>query len=441
MRAEFIHTADIHLGNHQYQNDERFNDFARAFHAIVEDAIRRRVAFVLVAGDIFHKRAIDALTLYQAKEAFGRLRAAGIPALVVEGNHDKAYYRDANISWLQFLSWTGELILLAPQLTEGALRFEPWSPQTMRGGYYDAGDTGIRVYGVPWYGANTATVIDRVATELRRMRDDEAADGVRYRILMLHTGVEGMVPTLHGLPTRMQYEPLRELVDYVALGHVHKSYVLDDWIFNPGSTETVSAEEWEWERGYFVVGVDPGATPPHTVVHVSNPRRSYLRWVFNVDGLASPQDLIARFEHFIERRQRPEGSVPEAQSAGDRPVVDIALRGLLAFDQSALDRKAMEAVVRRSITPLLVMIRNQTQSHEFDPAGGDPDSPDSASWQTLEQSVFRDLLLRDSRFAPTADEWAQVVAALKQHALNEDDPAAIASWLGQERSRLLEGDD
>lgn len=435
MRAEFIHTADIHLGNHQYQNDERFNDFARAFHAVIDEAIRRRVAFVIVAGDIFHKRAIDALTLFQAKDAFGRLRAANIPALVVEGNHDKAYYRDANISWLQFLSWTGELILLAPQLTESELRFLPWSPQTMQGGYYDVGDTGIRVYGVPWYGANTATVIDRVAAELRRVRDDEAAAGVRYRILMLHTGVEGMVPTLHGLPTRMQYEPLRELVDYVALGHVHKSYVIDDWIFNPGSTETVSAEEWEWERGYFVVGVDPAASPPQSAALVSNPRRRYLRWVFNVDGIASPQDLIARFESFVERRQR------EAQSDDDRPVVDIALRGLLAFDQGALDRKALEAVVRRSITPLLVMIRNQTQAHEFDPTGGDADSPDSASWQTLEQSVFRDLLLRDSRFAPAADEWAQVVAALKQHALNEDDPATIAAWLSQERARLLRGEE
>ncbi|MFN8465769.1 MAG: hypothetical protein U0X20_09475 [Caldilineaceae bacterium] len=43
-----------------------FNDFGRAFYAVIDEAIGRKVDFVILAGDLFHKRSIDALTLNQA---------------------------------------------------------------------------------------------------------------------------------------------------------------------------------------------------------------------------------------------------------------------------------------------------------------------------------------------------------------------------------------
>ena len=435
MQARFIHAADIHLGNLQYQSRDRFNDFALAFLEILRDAITRRVDFVLIAGDVFHKRAIDAQTLFQAREIFKELRDAQIPALVIEGNHDKAYYRDENVSWLQFMSWSDDLILLSPPLADGKMQLIPWSPVSRVGAYYDVPGKGIRVYGVPWFGANTATIIDRFAQSLAAIRADEVAAGVCYRVVALHTGVEGMVPTLHGLPTRMQFDPLRGLVDYIALGHVHKPYMLDDWIYNPGSPETVSAEEWEWQdRGYFTVTIDLGATPTHRAEKVINPRRAFLRWSFDVEGSAEPTDLIERFEGFIARRRR------DITEAGEKPVVDLALRGVLGFDQSVLDKKALDAIIRRHVQPLLVQIRNLTQSVDFIPGEGDIESGDRSSWAALEAIVFRDLVRRDTRFAADADRWAEVVATLKQHALNEDDPAAIATWLGEQRTRIEQSD-
>ncbi len=111
----------------------------------------------------------------------------------------------------------------------------------------------------------------------------------------MHTGVEGIVPQLHGLPTRAQFEPLRGLIDYVALGHVHKQYALEDWLYNPGSTETWGAEESAWERGYYVVAIDTergGDGPSHTAQHVVNPRRPFLRFTFSVDGLTDARRLL-----------------------------------------------------------------------------------------------------------------------------------------------------
>ena len=71
MRVRFLHMADCHLGYRQYNLRERFNDFGRAFHHVIDVAIREKVDFVLLAGDLFHKRAIDALTLNQAIAALG----------------------------------------------------------------------------------------------------------------------------------------------------------------------------------------------------------------------------------------------------------------------------------------------------------------------------------------------------------------------------------
>lgn len=432
MHTRFLHTADIHLGNHQYQSDARYNDFGQAFIQVVDDAIARQVDVVLIAGDLFHKRAIDALTLYQAQSSLGRLRAANIPALLIEGNHDRAFYRDVGVSWLSFLAWTNGTILLEPKIVEGQVHFPPWDPEARSGGYYDVPGRGIRVYGLPWYGASTGALIQRVAEELTARREDESAQGVRYRMMMLHTGVEGMVPTVHGLPTRQAFEPLRGLVDYIALGHVHMPYALDDWIYNPGSLETVSAEEWAWpDRGYYLVEVDPEG-PSHRAELIPTPRRRFVRERFRVDGIGSPEDMAARFDGFCMRR---------LGGATDEPVVDITLAGTLAFDPGALDRRALEAIVRRHCQPLVVNLRNHTQSLEFDPATGDLDGRDRSTRQELELTVFRDLVLRDARFAPEADAWAKTLTELKQHALNGDDPETIAAWLAAKRREIAASEE
>ncbi len=433
MKIRFLHIADLHLGNHQYQSDDRYNDFARAFQAVVAVALTEHVDFVAIAGDLFHKRAIDALTLYHAQTELAHLRDAGIPTLIIEGNHDRAFYRDAGISWLSFLTWTDAMILLAPDVSDGEVHFAPWDRQRHGGGFYDIAGSALRVYGLPWYGASTGVMIERTAAALAKLRMEEEAQGVKYRLIMLHTGVDGLVTGVHGLPSRQAFEPLRGLVDYIALGHVHMPYMLDDWIYNPGSLETVSAEEWEWQdRGYFMVEVETDG-PTHSAKLMAAPRRRFVRERFRVDGYANPEELASHFDSFCARKLRD-------VSAGELPVVDITLSGTLAFDPGALDKRVLEDLVQRHCAPLLVFIRNHTQSLEFDPATGDLDGRDRASRQELELRVFRDLLLRDSRYATNADDWARVMAELKQHTLNGDDPAAIVDFLARQQSRLRSAD-
>ncbi|MGE5335526.1 MAG: metallophosphoesterase family protein [Nitrososphaerota archaeon] len=439
MRALFVHTADNHLGYEQYGVKERFNDFTRAFWAIIDDAIARKADAFVIAGDLFNKRAIDARTLMHAQEGLARLRDAGIPAVAIEGNHDRSYYRDG-VSWLEFLCWQNLLILLNPYFESGVPKLTPWNQDEMRGAYLDLKGGKLRIYGLPWYGASTPRVLKSLAEQLESIREAEDAAGVEYRLLMLHTGVEGIVPALHGLPQRSDFEPLRGLVDYVALGHVHKHYCIDDWLHNPGSTETWGAEESGWERGYYVVRIDtdvPEDTPRFTAEHVINPRRPFLRLPFNVEGLHDPAALYEAFERHCRVKAR-EFAVPAQAEPGLEPVVDVLLTGVLSFDASALDRSRLEDIVEQMFHPLVVRVHDSTRDSAWDVEDdGTLDGNDRSTWQQLEMHIFEELLARDARYQQHAGEWAKLVATLKQMALGGESPEQIVGKLRDERARLL----
>src|SRR5437899_11824652 len=116
-------------------------------------------------------------------------------------------------------------------------------PGTMRGSHICLHDGRLRVYGVPWQGAATSRSMEGMAGALAAARAGEDAEGVEYRLLIMHTGIEGIVPRVQGLPTMSQFQPLRTCVDYLAPGHAHKPYGTDGCIYNPCSTETWGAEE------------------------------------------------------------------------------------------------------------------------------------------------------------------------------------------------------
>ncbi len=440
MRAQFIHLADIHLGYDQYNSKERYNDFAKAFQSILQDAIRRKVDAVLIAGDLFNKRAIDALTLTQAFLSLQELKDAGIPVIAIEGNHDRSYYRDG-MSWLQFLALQKMLCLLNPIVREGEPVLAPWNPQTLRGAYIDLMGGRLRIYGLPWFGASTARVVEGLARALSRVRAEEEQQGVEYRVLLLHTGVEGMVPRLHGLPTREQLEPLHGLVDYLALGHVHKPYKIDGWIYNPGSTETCSAEEVEWaDRGYFLVEVDTErareatdtTTPPkHVARLLTNPRRPFHRLQFRVDGLSTPDLLAERFEAFCRQQAAEKGA------DGPAPVVEVQLQGILSFDAGSLERPRLETILETHFHPLVTRLHNLTRDVDYDPDDAALDGRDRSTWHTLERKIFQELVARDERYRPAAEQWAETLAELKNLALQGEDPAIIAARLREARAKLL----
>ena len=420
MRATFLHMADCHLGYRQYNSRERQNDFTRAYLEIIGVAIKEKVDFVLLAGDLFERRAIDPITLSHAITGLERLKGAGIPCLAVEGNHELAYYRDS-IGWVRFLAEQELLTLLNPQIDGEQVELPPYG---RREGAYVEPISGLRVYGMRYYGSATAPVVQRVAAALA----ETDRQGVEYTIFIAHAGVEGTIDHSGGALSHRELAPLRPFVDYLALGHFHKPYEFDNWIYNPGSPETNSLTEADWpERGYYLVEVDTEAEPKDSAVLHANPRRPFERLFFKVDALETPGDLEKNCRGYIERQRR--------QFRGKEPVVELRLSGVLPFDRGALDLKLFEQIVEEQYQPLLCFVRDDTRASEFE-VGADQ----HLGRQELERQIITGLLERDNRFRDRSNAWTELTLAIKQLAVNGASADAILEELVRGEERVLQGE-
>jgi DNA repair exonuclease SbcCD nuclease subunit len=416
MPTTFMHIADVHLGYQQYGLQERFDDFSRAFLNLVDEALHREVAFVLLAGDLFEKRTVDPLAMRVAIEGFQRLREAQIPVLAVEGNHEKAYYRD-QYSWMEFLDGLGYLRLLSPRFDEGRAVLTPHGDD---GGAYvdlplpsEEGGGVVRVYGLKYYGASINRALEAFGQALPQVD----ADDVRYTILMLHAGLEGQLAHT-GRLTYNALAPLRDAVDYVALGHIHKPYEVEDWIYNPGSPETCSMDEEAWpRRGYYWVTLRLDEVPPHRAARLPARRRAFHRFNVEVDALTSPVAVYDRVRALTQENG-------DKVSRSDRPVVEVTLDGVLPFDRYDLDLGYVERLVDEAWGPLVTRVRNQTTPADFQ-----VNVTEDVSRPELEHAVVRDLLARDARYRPAAEDWATGALELKRLVLEGSAPETIFQHL------------
>ncbi|MEM7126563.1 MAG: exonuclease SbcCD subunit D [Chloroflexota bacterium] len=443
MKARFLHVADCHLGYQQYNRVERFNDFARAFSSIINVAIEEQVDFVLLAGDLFHKRSIDALSLDLAISILRRLQKADIPCIAVEGNHELSYY-DHFLGWVQFLARQGLLKLLSPQWDEGAPQLLPY--QRNRGAYIDP-VPGCRIYGMKYMGSSTARTLADYAEALASMPDE----GIEYTIFMAHTGVEGVLSSEVGGLTHRQLAVLRPHVDYLALGHIHKPFDIDNWIYNPGSPESCSFTEAEWkERGYYLVevdtdGIEGAKEQKHKATLHANPRRTFHHFTVKVDHYPSPAALLEYCQEFLLRKARDLGIPIDEIEAGDHeereqlgrglqaddaPVVELLLMGVLPFNRADLELRPIEEMLQRIFKPLYLQVRNLSSS-----VSTDITTDERMSRPELEQQVLTRLFSQDARFSEQDESWAKMAITLKNLSLSGSTAENVLETL----SELLQG--
>jgi DNA repair exonuclease SbcCD nuclease subunit len=417
MAITFLHAADIHLGYQQYGSEDRFDDFSKVFLHIVDQAVQRNVDFVLLAGDLFEKRKVDPMAMRVAIQGLQTLRDADIPVLAVEGNHERSYYRD-QYTWIDFLDAMGYFQLLDPKFEDGRAVLEPCGEA--RGAYVDL-QGGIRVYGLRYYGASTGKVFGMFADALAEVDDDDAD----FSILMAHAGVEGQLPHYSGTLTYNAMAPLRDHVDYLALGHIHKPYELDGWIYNPGSPETCGMDEVAWpERGYYMVEVTPGTEPNHRVELIVPPRRPFHRLRLEVDGFTEPNQLYDGVRALI--RQQDDDITHNPQ-----PVIELILGGVLPFNRFDLDLDYVEDLLEEAWSPLITRVKNRATPSEFE-----IDVDTEAARPELERGIVQELLERDARFRPAAEAWTKVALDLKRMMLEGSPPQAVIDALREAKAEI-----
>jgi DNA repair protein SbcD/Mre11 len=391
----FLHLADIHLGFDRYDSKERTQDFFYAFNDALEKyAIAPQVDFVIISGDLFEHRNIQPATLNQAQIPLRMLKDAGIPVLAIEGNHDNRPY-GTKTSWLRYLATWDLLILLEPGDTAAGEPFYfPWDGQ--RGGYIDL-DCGVRVLGSYWYGSTAPKAIEQIAEAMATLPPTSSPN-----VLMFHHGMEGQIARYQGALRYAEVLPLKEAgVDYLALGHIHKNYQVDGWIFNPGSTEANSVEESSFDRGVYLVEISSAGIQAE--LKQDYQQRPIRRLKMTLRGEEGVEEVEAGAIALIQAAMQQGKIDPQVQ-----PIVELRIDGQLGFERLELNTRQLQQQLQEVCNALIFLLKFEAESIEY----ATPLTDDAHRLQ-IEQDVFTDLLAAHNSYKKRAPELAQGLIALK----------------------------
>jgi len=409
---KFLHISDVHLGCTRYQLNESPRDFFDAWIDVLQRyAIGERVDFVIMGGDFFHKRNVPPETMNYAFAGLSLLKDNGIPCVTIEGNHDQKA-NDTDHSWLRSLAKWNLIKLLEPQNKEGKISYPAWSEEDGEGGFIDIGRA--RIFGSHWYGASANWAIPMLTEAIKENRRTGA-----FHILLLHTDVEGH--QTHPLPalSLVNLKELKSVTDYVALGHTHKSYEIDNWAFNPGSLEVTSIDEFRETRGAFLIEV--GENNEVIAKHVRDYRqRPFQRLSFDVSGYAESKEITEAVLELVRREAKT------FDEDAPRPIYEITLRGHLGFPNSNLELQKIREEARELTEALHVRIKNHSAPIEYAVAA---DVGEDVSREMLERRVVEDLIIRDNRYKTRVEEMADAVIGAKRLALSDETPDKIVDFI------------
>lgn len=389
MALNFLHGSDFHLGYAQYGLHERFADLGRTFKAFIEYGVEHDVDFILIAGDLFEKRNINAPTYLQAYRVLSWLQREcesrgrePIPVVAIEGNHDMAYQRDRN-SWLQILEQQGLLRLLRSTGEDG-LGLD----------YVDIG--GCRIFGVQYLGAATLQSLPLIAEQIREINRDSEV----FTVLMMHFGMEGQAGgEVAGEIPYNALLPLRGCVDYLALGHYHTQYEYDNWVYNGGSPETLSMSEHGLKKGFYHVS-DVGARL------VTLPTRPFKRLSIGIDGVKTPQELTLLVQSMLESEPPVDGEY--------QPIVELTLWGNLNFPKKDIQVQSLRGLVSERFDALHVALNIK---HSSDAYTLHADDIRGMSREQIEAKILREQILQDGRYRAHAEQVVRDVIEVKKLAL------------------------
>ncbi|MFA4955381.1 MAG: DNA repair exonuclease [Candidatus Methanoperedens sp.] len=397
----FIHASDLHLGYAQYGLEERFRDYARAFQTVIKYAIDHRAEFILISGDLFHKRNINAPTYLQAYKVLLELkeRSPSTQVYAIEGNHDLAFHQDRK-SWLEILNSQGLLRLI---------RLKEAGDIKLMGDHVELDK--VRIFGVRYIGANTTSSIPLIADEIKKI---EAEYGKKYTILMMHFGLEGQVKQSEaGEIPYSSLMPLREVVDYLALGHYHMQYEMDGWIFNPGSIEMISMNEFGLPKGFYHVK-ENGAKLITPVT------RSIRRIKLDISGVETPDALYSSIETLLRRQT--------SNLSDNKPLVELLLYGELNFPKSDIDIDKIKKMLDEEFKPISSEVKIEKSNSQYSINESDVMG---LSREQIELRVFSERVKLDARYRDNADAIVNTMIEVKKKAavgIEESEIRADLRW-------------
>lgn len=282
----FIHTADLHLDSPfrgmvnvpaVIRDKLRESTFAALLN-LVDLAIKERVDFVVVSGDVYDlaDRSLRAQIRFQ--QAVVKLSKQGISVFIIHGNHDPEDGRRAALDWPKSVHFFGS------------------KDAGMVAVYNDEGGLLAQIYGISY---PTAAVSTNLLPYFQVQQE------AVYKIGLLHSNVDGD-PSHDNYAPCSKGELIRLGIDYWALGHIHQRAVLHEepYVVYPGNIQGRHVKELG-AKGCYIVKVSEYGTTKMEFNALDS-----IRWVdqsVSIKGLTTEQQLKDLIEEHMEGIKKDTG--------------------------------------------------------------------------------------------------------------------------------------
>ena len=322
---KLIHIADTHLGLAAFNRlDESgmnlrekqvYDNFLKAIDVIIEE----KPDVLVHAGDLFDTVKPKTRAYTTVLEALERLHAAGIPLVIIAGNHSMIKTR--------YTSSPYEVLTYHPSQIAAAYRFR-----------YERVEIGDTIF--------------HLIPNMLRVEDYRTA----FDAVELSSSHNNVLVT-HGLATAIKDKRLAtvaeheldgtilsERFDYIALGHYHRQCKITDNAWYSGSTEYLTYGEIKDTKGGLVV--DPGR---HDVQHLELPKTPMVDLgTIKCQGV-HPGDITEEIITRLTQKHLPQYAMAQ-----------VTLDGLSRKHGKGIDMKDL-AGVREQLLDLKIRVKSEDE--------------------------------------------------------------------------------
>ena len=323
---KLLHTADIHLGfkTHGRRDSEtglntRLLDVRRSLEAVVQRALEADVDAFLFCGDAYHTADPTPTQQDLFVQCLRPLADAGIPVVLIVGNHDHpvTYGRASSLDIFDHIAGKVQCYRKpAPSVQvidtkSGPLQLIPlpWPIRSQilaKDEYRRMSPDELRQFIEEHY----VTYVQRRTREILDEKTGVTPDGTERAlspdaptVLAGHVTVQGAALSGSEHTTTIASEPKFTVgqlavrpIDYVALGHVHRPQDRNPEGHPPvvysGSIERVTFNEAEESKGFQLVDIDPARDPVTHTTFVETPARPFVAVSVDARNADDPTEQV-----------------------------------------------------------------------------------------------------------------------------------------------------
>lgn len=283
----FIHAADLHLDSPfiGMQNlptsirNKVINSTFTAFDSLVEIAMKEKVDFIIIAGDIFDSADRSIKAQIRFHQGLQKCSLAGISCYISHGNHDPLDGAHIPLQWPNNVH-----IFKGDQVTAHS--------------YSKRGKELAMIYGISY---PTARVEENYALQFQRSNSS-------FSIGVLHTNCDAVSGHSNYAPCTKK-DLLERDLDYWALGHIHTRKIIhsNPAIIYPGNIQGRHIGE-QGEKGFYLIEIDEHHNISPTFVPVQ--QLLWLREEINLEGVETWQEAIEMMRTYKDELRNRYSDMP-----------------------------------------------------------------------------------------------------------------------------------